>query len=87
MLNSSQALCVSKLLHALIIEDLEADLKHLFEPFRWDGNTGVISGTGLGLVITKESVELHSGTIVVVSQVGVVTLFAVNIPMIEEWDN
>jgi PAS domain S-box-containing protein len=59
----------------------EADLKHLFEPFHRAANVGAISGTGLGMVITKESVELHGGTITVVSQVGVGTTFTVNIPL------
>ncbi|MBA3872450.1 MAG: PAS domain S-box protein [Anaerolineae bacterium] len=34
----------------------EADLKHLFEPFHRAGNVGAISGTGLGMVITKGGV-------------------------------
>ena len=59
----------------------EADLKHLFEPFHRADNVGTISGTGLGLVITKESVELHGGTITVESQVGVGTTFTVIIPL------
>ncbi len=59
----------------------EADLKHLFEPFHRAANVGNISGTGLGLVITKESVDLHGGAITVESQVGVGTTFSVSIPI------
>jgi signal transduction histidine kinase len=59
----------------------EADLQHLFEPFHRAKNVGTISGTGLGLVITKESVELHNGIIAVESQVGIGTTFRVSIPL------
>jgi len=59
----------------------EADLKHLFEPFHRAANVGTISGTGLGLIITKESVELHGGTIAVESQVDAGTTFTVTIPL------
>ncbi|MCX6049720.1 MAG: HAMP domain-containing sensor histidine kinase [Chloroflexi bacterium] len=59
-----------------------ADLNHLFEPFHRAVNVGTISGTGLGLVIAKESVELHGGTITVESQVGVGTTFTVRIPTV-----
>ncbi|MBE2267633.1 MAG: sensor histidine kinase, partial [Anaerolinea sp.] len=55
-------------------------LKHLFEPFHRAGNVGAISGTGLGLPIAKEAVELHAGTIAVESQVGVGTTFIVALP-------
>jgi signal transduction histidine kinase len=58
----------------------ETDQQHLFEPFHRGGNVGAISGTGLGLVITKESVDLHGGTISVESQVGLGTTFTVQIP-------
>ena len=58
----------------------EADLKHLFEPFHRASNVGMISGTGLGLVITKESVDLHGGDIEVDSQVGIGTTMIVSIP-------
>ena len=58
-----------------------ADLNHLFEPFHRAVNVGTISGTGLGLVITKESIELHGGTITLESQVGVGTTFTVSIPI------
>jgi PAS domain S-box-containing protein len=57
------------------------DLKHLFEPFHRGANVGSIHGTGLGLVIAKESVELHGGTITVESQIGIGTTFTVHIPI------
>jgi PAS domain S-box-containing protein len=59
----------------------EADLPHLFEPFHRAANVGAISGTGLGLVITKEAVELHGGTITVESQQGAGTTFIIRIPI------
>jgi PAS domain S-box-containing protein len=59
----------------------EADLPHLFEPFHRAANVGTISGTGLGLVITKEATELHGGTITVESQQGAGTTFIIRIPI------
>ena len=61
----------------------EADLKHLFQAFHRASNVGAIAGTGLGLVIAKEAVELHGGTISVESQVGAGTTFILNIPVEE----
>src|SRR5664279_306089 len=65
----------------------EADLEHLFEPFHRAANAGAVSGTGLGLVITKESVELHGGTITVDSQIDVGTTFTVRIPIATMGEN
>jgi two-component system, sensor histidine kinase and response regulator len=62
----------------------EADCKHLFEPFHRAGNVGSIPGTGLGLVIVKEVVELHGGMITVASQPGIGTTFTVSIPLNRE---
>lgn len=59
-----------------------ADLNHLYEPFHRAANVGMIAGTGLGLVITKESVELQGGTIQVTSEPGVGTTFTVCIPVL-----
>jgi PAS domain S-box-containing protein len=59
-----------------------ADLAHLFQPFQRASNVSAIGGTGLGLVIVKEAVELHGGTITVTSQLGVGTTFTVTIPML-----
>lgn len=63
-----------------------ADLPHLFQPFHRATNVGAISGTGLGLVITKESLELLGGTISVESEVDVGTTVTVSIPIITESD-
>ena len=62
----------------------DADIKHLFEPFHRASNVGATSGTGLGLVITKESVERHGGIITVESQLGQGTTFTIGIPLIAE---
>lgn len=59
----------------------EFDLPYLFQPFHRASNVGAIAGTGLGLVITKEAVELHGGTINVTSQVDVGTTFTVTLPI------
>lgn len=59
------------------------DLVHLFEPFHRAANVEAISGTGLGLTITKEAIELHGGTITVESQVGVGTTFVATLPILQ----
>lgn len=61
-----------------------ADLAHLFQPFQRAANVGATSGAGLGLVIAKEAVELHGGTITVISEVGKGTTFTVSIPCLGE---
>jgi two-component system sensor histidine kinase/response regulator len=43
--------------------------------------TNMEKGNGFGLVIVKEFVELHQGSITVVSKVGLGTTFTVQIPM------
>jgi PAS domain S-box-containing protein len=47
-----------------------ADLPRLFESFHRGTNVGNIQGTGIGLHIVKECVELHRGTIEVQSTAG-----------------
>ncbi|MCC6614948.1 MAG: PAS domain S-box protein [Anaerolineae bacterium] len=58
----------------------QASLARLFEPFYRAENIGDISGTGLGTAIIKDSVDLHKGTIVCESEVGVGTTFTVKLP-------
>lgn len=56
------------------------DLPRLFETFHRGTNVGNIQGTGIGLNIVKECVELHQGTIEVESEPGRGTIFHVRIP-------
>jgi signal transduction histidine kinase len=56
------------------------DIKRLFESFGRASNVGTIPGTGLGLAIVKRCVDLHRGTIVVDSEVGVGTSVTVTLP-------
>lgn len=57
------------------------ELPHLYEPFHRAENVGRIGGTGLGLYITKQAVELHGGMILCESQVGEGTTFTVEFPV------
>lgn len=57
------------------------ELPHLYEPFHRAENVGRIGGTGLGLYITKQAVELHDGIILCESQVGEGTTFTVEFPV------
>ncbi len=57
----------------------ETDLPHLFGSFHRGTNVGNIAGTGIGLHIVKECVDLHKGTIEVSSQVGKGSSFLVRL--------
>lgn len=59
----------------------DADQPHLFTAFHRASNVSAISGTGLGLVIVKQAVDLLSGKIDFESQVGVGTTVTVRIPL------
>lgn len=54
------------------------EFNHLFERFFSETN---IKGTGVGLSLTKNLVELHNGAITVESNPGVKTIFKVFIPL------
>ena len=58
----------------------EEDQKNLFSKFFRANNTGDIEGTGLGLNIVKNYVELMGGTITFTSQPGIGTTFTVKLP-------
>jgi two-component system, sensor histidine kinase len=57
-----------------------ADLDLLFEPFFRASNVGQIDGTGLGLPIVKQIVDLHHGAISCQSEVGQGTTFKIWLP-------
>lgn len=58
------------------------ELKGLFESFFRASNVAEISGTGLGLSIVKRAVELHHGTISVISELGKGSQFLVVLPVL-----
>lgn len=62
----------------------ENDLKHLFKPFHRATNVGAIPGTGLGMAITRESVEAQGGHLSVESKEGKGTSVTVHIPLRSE---
>lgn len=57
-----------------------SDLPSLFQTFFRARNTTAIPGTGLGLVIVRQYVELHGGTLTVRSQEHVGTTFTIALP-------
>ena len=60
----------------------EADREWLFNAFHRGHNVDDRPGTGLGLVIVKQCVDLHGGKINVESKLGVGTVATVRLPII-----
>ena len=56
------------------------EVKSLGERFFRASTAGDVSGTGLGIAITQELVELHRGTLEVESEVGSGSIFRIRIP-------
>ncbi len=65
----------------------ENDQPRLFEPFHRAGNVDNLPGTGLGLPITKQTVELHGGSISFNSVPNNGTTFTVRLPLKTVTDN
>ncbi|MGQ0520966.1 MAG: ATP-binding protein [Actinomycetota bacterium] len=62
----------------------QQDLDRLFQPFeRLGAEQSGVEGTGLGLVLTKQLVEVMGGVIGVSSEVGSGTSFWVDLPVID----
>lgn len=62
-----------------------SELIHLFEPFvQSSGDRGFQEGTGLGLPISQQVVELMGGTLTVESEVGKGSLFQFTLPVKRE---
>lgn len=59
----------------------ESDQKQVFQAFYRGENVGIIPGSGLGLTIVKQCVEVHGGEMTVNSQVGVGSTFTVSLPI------
>jgi signal transduction histidine kinase len=60
---------------------LPEDRVKLFESFHRGSNVSTIQGTGLGLSIVKRCVDLHGGTIDLISEVNIGSTFTVNLPL------
>lgn len=59
----------------------EKDRARLFEAFHRCSNVGETPGTGLGLVIVKRCVDLHSGSLQIDSEIGIGSTFTVKLPV------
>ncbi|MDK4731398.1 ATP-binding protein [Rhizobium sp. CNPSo 3490] len=57
------------------------DLPKLFQPYYRARSATGIAGTGLGLNVVKQVVELHGGTVEVTSELGKGTTFAISLPI------
>jgi PAS domain S-box-containing protein len=60
----------------------EQDLSEVFKPFSRSSNVRHIEGTGIGLTITKQLVDLMGGKISVKSEVGKGSVFSLELPII-----
>jgi signal transduction histidine kinase/DNA-binding response OmpR family regulator len=59
--------------------------KHIFNRFFKSQGLSVVEGTGIGLALVKELIEIHFGEIEVKSTLGKGTIFKVTIPSDEEF--
>ncbi|MFZ4555535.1 MAG: hybrid sensor histidine kinase/response regulator [Pseudanabaena sp.] len=59
----------------------EEDLEHLFSAFHRGKNVGILPGSGLGLSIVKNCIDIHNGSIAVNSKLNVGTEFTVTLPL------
>jgi PAS domain S-box-containing protein len=72
----------------IVIEDSgpgisEDDQQHIFDPFVQLGRQGDNKGTGLGLTITRQFIQMMNGNIVLQSTLGKGSVFTIELPMTE----
>ena len=58
-----------------------ADLPDIFDRFYRSSNAGTTSGTGIGLSLVKQYVEMHGGTVAVESKEGEGSVFSFTLPL------
>jgi signal transduction histidine kinase len=58
----------------------ESDLEHIFEPFFRASNIGEVRGTGLGMAIVRDCVDIQEGTLDVKSVKGEGTTVTIRLP-------
>ncbi len=62
-------------------------LEAVFTPFHRADNVGAVSGSGLGLTITKQAVERHGGVLKIESTVGEGTWVFVRLPLVVDGED
>jgi signal transduction histidine kinase len=63
----------------------QAEQAQLFEPFFRANNASDIQGTGLGLTIVKQAVELHGGSVRIESVANMGTTITVTLPVLQPY--
>jgi signal transduction histidine kinase len=65
----------------------QEDLPHVFEPFFRSNRVENIQGTGFGLAIAKQAIQVHNGSIEVESELGKGSIFTIRIPHLNNLGN
>jgi signal transduction histidine kinase/DNA-binding response OmpR family regulator/ABC-type xylose transport system substrate-binding protein len=60
------------------------EAEHIFDQF-YQAENAISKGSGLGLTLSKEIIELHKGTIIVSSQKWKGTTFSIKLPLGNQW--
>ena len=62
----------------------ERELERLFTPYYRGSNGNRAPGSGLGVSIAKEFIELHGGAVEITSRVGIGTTVMIRLPLVDE---